>query len=499
MYGSRTFTTGSITAAGSVRHRRPSRAIPSVGGAPLRRWMMRGWHGRMTVKTEPKLSRRRLLGSAGAAAVVAAAPALALASGERRPNILFIMADDLGFADLSCYGRRDYSTPVLDRLASEGVLLTQAYASSPVCSPTRVALITGRYPQRLTVGLPEPIRSARLDPVGLEPDDGLLPQILKRAGYRAVLVGKWHMGWPPANGPIACGYDRFFGNAAGAVDYFSHREFEPGTAGRDGLYEGSNPVRRQGYLTDLLADRAIEEIASAAQAGQPLFLSLHFTAPHWPWQGPADAASGGRIPDLRHHDGGNLATYAAMVGSLDSAIGRVLAALDRQRLAENTIVIFTSDNGGERFSDTWPLRGGKGELLEGGIRAPALVRWPGRIPAGARSPQVTATIDWLPTLAAAAGATLDARRPPDGEDMLPVLTGAAPPRRRRLFWRFAQSNQAAVRDGDLKYLRVGDEEHCYNLAEDPRERADLKLREATAFARLREEFASWNATMLRYS
>jgi len=452
----------------------------------------------MAQKAGPTLSRRRLLRSTGAAAVLAAAPALSLAQPARRPNILFIMADDLGFADLSCYGRRDYATPVLDRLAADGVLLTQAYASSAICSPTRVGLITGRYPHRLAVGLPEPIRTARLDPVGLEPGDGLLPRLMKRAGYRTVLVGKWHMGWPPANGPIACGYDRFFGIAAGGADYFSHREQNPEDPARAGLYEGNSLERRQGYLTELLADRAVEEIGSAARDGQPLLLSLHFTAPHWPWQGPTDAASSAVIRDLRHNDGGSLEVYAAMVQAMDAAIGRVLAALDRHRLAEDTIVIFTSDNGGERFSDTWPLRGGKGELLEGGIRVPALVRWPGRIAPASRSPQVMATIDWLPTLAAAAGAALDRNRPSDGENLMPVLTGDASPSPRRLFWRFARNNQAAVRDGDLKYLRMNGEEHLYNVADDPRERAELKVREAPAFARLRSAYESWNATMLRY-
>jgi arylsulfatase A-like enzyme len=451
-----------------------------------------------TRKAGPTLSRRRLLRAAGAAAALAAAPSLARAPRARPPGILFIMADDLGFADLSCYGRRDYQTPVFDRLATEGLLLTQAYASSPVCSPTRVALITGRYPQRLAVGLPEPIRTAQLDPVGLAPGDGLLPRILKAAGYRTALVGKWHMGWPPANGPLACGYDRFFGIAAGASDYFSHREHEADDADRPGLYEGDSLVRRPGYLTELLADRAVEEVRSAAQADRPLFLSLHFTAPHWPWEGPGDAAVSAGIRNLRHEDGGSLEVYASMVRAMDAAIGRVLAELDRQQLGEDTIVIFTSDNGGERFSDTWPLRGGKGELLEGGIRVPALVRWPGRIAAGLRSPQVMATIDWLPTLAAAAGAALDPASPPDGENLLPVFTGQAPPRPRRLFWRFARSNQAAVRDGDLKYLRMGGEEHCYNVALDPRERADLKGREPAAFARLKSDFENWNAAMLRY-
>jgi arylsulfatase A-like enzyme len=444
------------------------------------------------------LSRRRLLQAGGAGALTAAAPGLARVSGARRPNILFIMADDLGYADLSCTGRRDYRTPVIDRLAGEGLLMTQAYASSPVCSPTRVALMTGRYPHRHPAGLPEPIRSAVLDPVGLVPDGDLLPQLLVQAGYTTALVGKWHIGWPPANGPLACGYQHFFGIAAGGSDYFRHSEHDPASPGRPGLYEGDAVISRTGYLTDLLADRAIHEIGRASQTSKPFFLSLHFTAPHWPWQGPDDAVATAGLRNLRHDDGGSLATFGAMVGAMDAALGRVLGELDRLQIADDTIVVFTSDNGGERFSDTWPLRGSKGELLEGGIRVPAIVRWPGRIAPGSHSAQVSATMDWLPTLAAAAGAVPRAAERLDGQNLLPVLTAAAPLRRRRLFWRFARLEQAAVRDGDFKYLRIGGTEHLYNLSVDPRERADLKGNEQATFVRLQEQFARWNASMLHY-
>jgi arylsulfatase A-like enzyme len=442
-------------------------------------------------------TRRHFLQGAGAAAALSALPGGAAAQGPRGPNILFILADDLGYADLSIYGRRDYRTPVLDRLAADGLMMTQGYSNSAVCSPTRVALITGRYHQRLPVGLPEPIRTAALDPFGLPERQTTLPGLFQAAGYRTALVGKWHIGWPPRHGPLRYGYQHFFGVASGAVEHFTHRETRMRSLGNVGLYEGDAVVDRDGYMTNLLADRAVEEVRAAAGAGAPFLLSLHFTAPHWPWQGPNDPP----LPpnaSLWHHDGGSLETFGEMVRSLDAAIGRVLAELDRHGAADNTIVIFTSDNGGERFSDTWPLRGGKGELLEGGIRVPSIVRWPAAIGAGGRSDQVMASMDWLPTLAAAAGIAPDPGSPPDGENLLDVLRGQAPARPRKLFWRFRDEDQAAARDGDWKYLRIGEEEHLFNIPRDPRERTNLKDREPARFEQLKAEWATWNAQMLPY-
>ncbi|HET9427483.1 MAG TPA: sulfatase-like hydrolase/transferase [Allosphingosinicella sp.] len=412
----------------------------------------------------------------------------------RRPNILFILADDLGYADLSCYGRRDYRTPVLDRLAEQGMLFTQAYSNSAVCSPTRVALITGRYQQRLAVGLPEPITGTEVG-IGLPNGHSTLPSLLRSAGYRTSLVGKWHMGWPPENGPLNSGYDSFFGIAPGAADHFTHTF---GQVRENVLFEGGERVERPGYLTELLADRAVAEIRQSAARSQPFLLSLHFTAPHWPWQGPGDSATSSQIQNLWHEDGGSLETYAEMVRSMDAAIGRVLAQLETLGLARDTIVVFTSDNGGERFSDMWPLRGGKGELLEGGIRVPLIVRWPRSVPRRSRSDQVIASMDWLPTLVAAAGVSPDEAFPPDGENLLDVLTGESPPRPRKLFWRFRAGGQAAVRDGNWKYYRIRDLEFLYDLSRDPRERANLRQAEPETFQRLKADLAAWNAAMLPY-
>jgi arylsulfatase A-like enzyme len=295
---------------------------------------------------------------------------------------------------------------------------------------------------------------------------------------------------------VRAGYDRFFGIAAGAADYFTYGEAPDGKT--PGLYEQDERAVREGYLTDLIADRAVEEVQRSAGSGRPFLISLHFNAPHWPWEGPKDAAVPPTLTDLWHRDGGSLETYGAMVGAMDSAIGRVLDALERSGVAGETIVIFTSDNGGERYSDMWPLRGGKGELLEGGIRVPSIVRWPGRVPPGSRSDQVMASFDWLPTLASAAGAATDSRFPPDGEDLLGVLEGRERARSRRLFWRHRGKSQAAARDGDWKYLRYDGEEYLFNIPRDPREQANLKAREPSTFKRLRDAYAEWNSQMLPY-
>jgi len=442
-------------------------------------------------------NRREFVAGAAAALASVSAPRVVAQGQPPQPNILFIMADDVGFADLSVYGRRDYLTPVLDRLGAEGLRMTRGYANAPSCSPTRVALITGRYQHRLPVGLPEPIRTKALDPVGLPDGQPTLPSILRAAGYRTALVGKWHMGWPPEHSPLRHGYDHFFGIASAAVEYFTHVENDPSGQGGNGLFDGDVVVQREGYMTELLADRAVQEIRAAAGNGKPFLLSLHFTAAHWPWQAP----NSGPLPpgtDLWHHDGGSLQIFADMIRSMDAAIGRVLDELDRSGVTNDTIVVFTSDNGGERFSDTWPLRGGKRELLEGGIRVPVIVRWPCNVAPGACSDQVIMSMDWLPTLLAAAGASADPDFPPDGENLLGVLCGQMPPRPRKVFWRFRNPDQAAAMDGDWKYLRIGRDESLFNIASDPRERANRKTGEPEVFQKLKSDWEAWNAEMLPY-
>jgi arylsulfatase A-like enzyme len=419
-----------------------------------------------------------------------------------KPNIVFMLADDLGYADVSCYGQRDYATPNIDRLAAEGLRFTQAYANSPDCSATRTALITGRYQSRLAVGLEEPINPSTPKSIGLPPSHPTLPSLLKKAGYRTTLIGKWHLGYLPDFSPLKSGYDHFFGIFGCCADYFNHgadalRAYQlpvPGLASQ--LHEEETPIERHGYMTNLLGDRAVQTVEGYAKSKEPFLMSVHFTAPHWPWEGPDDEAESKRIKSIMHRDGGTQRTYTAMVQSLDANVGRVLQALDASGLASNTIVVFTSDNGGERFSNTWPFSGMKHELLEGGLRVPTIARWPGHIAAGAVSDQAVITMDWMPTLLAAAGTGPDAAYPSDGEDLGPILAGRGALHPRTFYWRYKAGSQRAIRDGNWKYLRIAGNEFLFDVVRDPRERANLKDREKDVFDRLKSDWEVWNGTML---
>ena len=411
----------------------------------------------------------------------------------QQPNIVFILADDLGYADLSVYGQREYETPYLDLLAAQGVRFTQAYANSAVCSATRLALITGRYQYRLKAGLEEPIPSGSAN-IGLPTEHPTLPSLLKQAGYDTALIGKWHLGRPPAFGPLKSGYDTFFGNLGGVVDYFTHKNGVGDHLAPD-LYEGTVAVERTGYYTHILADEAEKYVRARNSQSKPYFLSLHFTAPHWPWEGPEDEEIVKEVKDLFHYDGGTQRTYGEIVKALDKAVGQVLQALDETGQAENTIVIFTSDNGGERFSDTWPFVGQKTELLEGGLRVPTLLRWPTRLQPQVQE-QVTASMDWLPTLLAAANAPLDPDYPSDGTNILPVLEGKESSYPRQLFWRYKSQTQRALREGDWKYLKINDNEFLFNVVDDPRERANHKEKQPELFSKLKAQWELINQEFL---
>ena len=432
-----------------------------------------------------RLTRREILALAGGAAFGKGRAA--------KPNIVYIMADDLGYADLSCYGRREYKTPHIDSLAAHGVRFLQAYANSAVCSATRTALITGRYQYRLRVGLEEPVQYK--SKYGLPPEQPTLPSLLKKAGYGTTLIGKWHLGGLPEFGPLKSGYDHFWGFRWGALDYFTHK-YGIANTDTDDLWDGDVPIHQNGYLTDLMGDRAVKVIGDYAKSGEPFLLSLHFNAPHWPWEGPGDEAESQRITTLVDHDGGSMKTYAEMVTRMDAQVGRVLKAIGDARIANDTIVVFTSDNGGERFADTWPFTGKKSDLLEGGLRIPALMRWPGHVRAGSTTEQVAVSMDWMPTFLAAAGAEADPAFPLDGMNLLPQLTAGAATVSRRLYWRYHYNAQRAMREGEMKYLRVAGNEFLFNVADDPLERANLKARQPDVFKRMVLSYEEWNATML---
>ena len=418
-----------------------------------------------------------------------------------RPNIIFIVADDLGFADLGCYGGREAEfgpvSPVLDGLAAAGLKFTQGYANSPVCSPTRFALMTGRYQYRLRGAAEEPINSKSRGSatLGLPPEHPTLPSLLRDAGYRTALIGKWHLGYPPHFSPIKSGYQRFFGPMSGGVDYFSHCD----SRGTHDLWQGEQEHREDGYLTDMITDRAVQwlgEVAGPAAGGQPFFLSLHYTAPHWPWETRDDAALAEEVKDnLFHLHGGNIHRYRKMIHQMDEGIGRVMAALRQAGVDRDTLVVFTSDNGGERFSDNWPLVGGKMDLTEGGIRVPWIAHWPAAIAPGGVSDQQCLTMDWSATMLAAAGVAADADHPLDGVSLLPVLHDPAATFERAMAWRMNHRGQRALRLGDWKYLQVDGHEYLFKLPDDERERANHAKREPERLAAMRQAWEDWAATM----
>jgi arylsulfatase A-like enzyme len=435
------------------------------------------------------LGRRAFLQRVAAGSALAALlPGCDRAARQRPPNLLFIMADDLGYGDLSITGRTNYQTPAIDSLARGGVRLTHAYAAAPVCTPTRVALMTGRYPARTHAGLYEPLTT---HPTGLPPTPPTLPRLVKDRGYETALIGKWHLGLLPEFHPHRHGFDEFYGFLGAAADYASHVDTE---ALENYFYDGDRPARAEGYLTDLFTERAVRFLTRERAA--PFFLSLQYNAPHWPWQAPGDPP----YPDsLRWTRGGSPATFARMMERLDDGVGRVLSALRNNGGEHDTFVVFTSDNGGERFSHMGPFSGGKTTLYEGGIRVAAFARWPGVIPAGTTCDQVCITQDWTATLLSRVAPQADAAVSAlDGIDLLPALTGAARPVPRDLYWRITQREQhSATRSGDWKYLATREGEFLFDLARDPGETTDLKTRHPDVLANLRNAYVEWERGVLQ--
>lgn len=412
---------------------------------------------------------------------------LAAATPKVRPNILVILADDMGYADVGCFGSRHIRTPYIDGLATQGVKLTDCYANSPVCSPTRLSMITGRYNVAFRTGLVEPFSAGPWGDSAVPANYPTLPAVMRDAGYRTSLIGKWHLGESEAASPLNHGYQEFFGFLGGAIDYFSHEYI-----GRPALRKDAQAETRPGYMTTLLADEAIRSLGRHAAAREPFLMSLYFNAPHWPWEGPEDFALNNPGAD---YSGGSLETYARMTESLDTNIGRVLRALDTLGLAQDTLVVFTSDNGGERYSEVWPFQGMKGYLLEGGIRVPGIVRFPGRIPAGSISTQMAITMDWAPTFLDAAGISPARGQTLDGISLLPALTSARTVSR-SLFWRFQGHRQRAARIGNWKYYRLEDDEFLFDLSEDTMERANKALVAPETLARLKTAWETWNSGMV---
>ena len=426
-----------------------------------------------------------------AAILVLCVSAVASAQTER-PNVVLIMSDDLGYRDLSSYGATDLSTPHIDSIGRDGIRLTDFYANGVLCSPTRAGLITGRYQQRYAVesaiGASARLRDGSISEMGLVVTGASLPQLLKDTGYATAHVGKWHLGYRSEFSANAHGFDYFFGFKAGLIDHYVHTD----GAGDPDLWENETPIQEEGYMTDLITERSVRFIEE--NADQPFFVDVAYNAPHWPYQPPdmpSVARDNARHLQPHNEDTSTRADYVAMVERVDQGVGEILDTLERLGLSDDTIVIFTNDNGGEWLSDNDPLFSRKWTVWEGGIRVPALIRWPGRIPAGRVSDQVGITMDLSASILAVAGVQVPANY--EGMNLFPIWEGQAPEVERTLFWRTTAGNrsQRAIRQGDWKVMVDANHVMVFNLRTDMAERNDLASQRQDIAQRLRPMLADW--------
>jgi arylsulfatase A-like enzyme len=404
-----------------------------------------------------------------AAPAGAQAPA-ALQAAASRPNVVLIITDDVGYGDIGSYGAPDIKTPNIDSLAKNGTRLTDFYAA-PNCSPTRAMLISGRYQQRSRIENPLGAARAAQDQ-GLRATGRTLPQLLKNNGYRTGLVGKWHLGYKPEFSPNAHGFDYFFGFKSGLIDYYQHTD----SSGEHDLFENAEPTHVAGYSTDLFTERSVRFIEQ--NANQPFFLEVAFNAAHWPFQvpdHPSVAPGNSRFVQPQEDPTNSRRDYVAIVERADQGVGKILATLERLGLTRDTLVIYTQDNGGEWLSRNAPLFHRKNTVWEGGIRVPAIFRWPGRIPVAKTSNQVGIIMDLTATILAVTNSTVPANARLEGINLLPLLQPAAQRTERTLFWRVTTQarRQRAVRQGDWKLVLDGGVPFLYNLANDVTERNDL--------------------------
>jgi len=418
-------------------------------------------------------------------ALVAAAGA-APAGAQTRPNILLIVTDDVGYGDIGSYGAPDVKTPNLDRLAREGTRFSDFYAA-PTCSPTRASLISGRYYQRVRIERPLPTAATEQ---GLRPTGRSLPALLKSAGYATGLIGKWHLGYKPEFSPNAHGFDYFFGFKSGLIDYWQHTDGN----GQHDFYENDQPAHPSGYSTDLFADRGVKFIEEHATS--PFFLEVAFNAAHWPFQvpdHPSVAPNNARFVQPVDENTSTRADYVKVLERADQGVGRLLATLAARGLDRNTLVVFMNDNGGEWLSRNAPLFHRKDSVWEGGVRVPAIMRWPGHVPAGKTSPQVGSVMDLTATLLAAGGAKVPAEARLEGIDLMPILEGKTPPVERTLFFRniVGGRTQRAVRKGNWKLLVDGPNTFVFDLSKDIGERNDLASTRTDIARQLRPLITAW--------
>lgn len=415
--------------------------------------------------------------------LLASALAGPAAAAARRPNIVLIVADDLGYGDLGVQGARDVATPNIDRLAADGVRMTDFYANHPSCGPSRAGMLSGRYQQRFGFENNAGPAQAGSPLVGLPRDHGgILPERLRAQGYVTALVGKWHTGITPENLPIARGFDQFYGFVGGAMAYTPE-----GPTGAKAMMRGTSPTPMPAHTTEAFGDESVAFIK--ANRDRPFFLYTAFNAVHAPLQttSPYLARFASEADPKRR-------AYLGMLAAMDDAVGRILGAVDEAGLARDTLIVFTSDNGGPTWQTTssnGALNGVKGTVLEGGVRVPTIFRWSGRLPAGRTSAAVGTGFDVTAMTLALAGAP---RTPDlDGLDLLPVLEGKAKAPPRTLYWRLGP--QGAIRSGDWKAVKAEDRWWLFDLAKDVGERRDLAGAEPQVLARLKADWERWSASL----
>jgi len=417
------------------------------------------------------------------------AAALPLAAAPRpRPNVIVILADDLGYTDTGFTGAQDIPTPNIDRIARAGVRFTNAYVSHPFCSPTRAGLMTGRYQQRFGHE-----NNPKYDPndrvSGLPADQITLAQVLSEAGYATGIAGKWHLGATPEMHPLRRGFREQFGFIGGGHDYFKAGGVDETREYFIPFQRDGKPVAESEYLTDALSREAGAFVRR--HSGNPFFLYLAYNAPHTPQQ--ATEKYLGRFAGIQDPRRRN---YAAMISAMDDGVGRLLDTIDELRLGAGTLIFFLSDNGGPvgiNGSSNQPFRGAKGQLYEGGIRVPFAARWTGRLPAGKVYSEPVISLDIFPTAAALAGAKSPAGVKLDGVDLMPHLDGKATrPPHERLFWRTGGGVQYAVREGRYKLYRNADGAQLYDLEADPGESRDVAADHKDVFERLEGARQDWN-------
>ncbi len=418
-----------------------------------------------------------------------------------RPNLVLIVTDDQGYWDVGFNGCTDIPTPNIDRIADEGVRFANGYVSYPVCGPSRAGFMTGRYQGRFGFRNNPTLNPMDAD-AGLPIEEDNIAEVLDRVGYYSGIIGKWHLGTHPRFRPNVQGFDEFFGFVAGGHRYFPedlvYQNIE--AVDRKGgwyntkLRRNDVPVETDEYLTDELSHEAVDFIAR--NHVDPFFLFVAYNAPHTPMQ-----ASQKYLDRFTHIDDKLRRTYAAMVSAVDDGVGRILDELDQHGLAENTLVVFFSDNGGARNngSNNTPLRDHKGSLYEGGMHVPFAMRWTGRVPAGQDYQHPVSSLDVLGTMAGVTGVEIAPERPLDGVNLIPFLTGknsGAP--HDHLFWHMERSDDLAIRDSsDNKLLILGQEDEValYNLAEDLGETTDLKVRQKARAEHLQRKLGVWSGEL----